>query len=80
MVFAWRVYGGDWYAKDEPPNVIVGSSPSLFAAFAGYLLARRLAIPFVLEVRNLWPDSLRDIGSLSGWNPVYVLLKGIEVG
>src|SRR5687767_1398895 len=47
---------------DEVPDVIIGSSPHLFAAAAGLLLAIRTRRPFVLEVRDLWPESLALTG------------------
>lgn len=49
-----------------PPDVIIGSSPQLFAASAARDLARRLDVPFVLEVRDLWPESLVAAGGRKG--------------
>jgi len=46
------------------PDVIVGSSVHPFAAWSGALLARRLRVPFVFEVRDLWPKTLVDLGRL----------------
>ncbi len=43
----------------ERPSVVIGSSPHLFAAEAASRLARRYRVPFVLEVRDLWPESLQ---------------------
>ena len=40
------------------PDVVIGSSPHLFAALAARRVARRLGVPFVLEVRDLWPETL----------------------
>lgn len=39
-------------------SVIVGSSPHLLAAAAARLAATLRRVPFVLEVRDLWPESL----------------------
>ncbi len=44
------------------PNVVVGSSPQLVAARASRRLARRIGVPFILEVRDLWPESLLAVG------------------
>ena len=44
--------------KGPKPHVIIGSSPPLFTAFSCMLLARFRRSKFVLEVRDLWPDSL----------------------
>ncbi len=48
------------------PDVIIGSSPQLFAATAARAVARRLHVPFVLEVRDLWPESLVAAGGRKG--------------
>lgn len=77
-VFAWRVYNRRWMEDSDSPEVILGSSPSLLAALAGLLVARKLKLPFILEIRDVWPDSFKDIGGVSGWNPVYIFFKFIE--
>jgi glycosyltransferase involved in cell wall biosynthesis len=50
----------------ERPTVIVGSSPHLFAALAAERLGVRLGVPFVFEVRDLWPESLIAAGGRRG--------------
>ena len=40
------------------PSVVIGSSPHLFAALTAQRLAARWKVPFVFEVRDLWPESL----------------------
>lgn len=37
------------------PDVIIGTSPTLFAAMAARGMARAKDVPFVMEVRDLWP-------------------------
>lgn len=49
-------------AGDPAPDVIIGSTPHLFAAVAAQRLASRLGRPFLLEVRDLWPETLESIG------------------
>ncbi|SDW42853.1 Glycosyltransferase involved in cell wall bisynthesis [Marininema mesophilum] len=46
------------------PNVIIASSPHLLTPFSGWLLSRIKGCPFVLEVRDLWPDTLINMGGL----------------
>lgn len=60
------------------PDVIIGSSPHLFSALAAALLARKLAVPFVLEIRDLWPESLIKILNLSHYHPLVVIFRIIE--
>jgi glycosyltransferase involved in cell wall biosynthesis len=51
---------------EEAPDVVIGSTPHLFAAHAALRVARRLGAPFVLEVRDLWPESLAVGGAARG--------------
>lgn len=60
------------------PDVVIGSSPHLFAALAAHRWAQRLRVPFVLEVRDLWPDSLIQVAGVSPWHPLVLLLRRVE--
>lgn len=62
----------------EPPNVVVGSSPHLFGAMGAHRLSRRFKVPFVLEIRDLWPESLVDLGSISRKHPAVRALAAME--
>ena len=62
----------------ERPDVIIGSSPHLYAADAARRLANRWGIPFCCEVRDIWPGSLVDIAGASPWNPVVLHMGRIE--
>ena len=46
------------------PDVVVGTSPQFFCALGAYAIARRLGVPFVLEVRDLWPESIVAVGAV----------------
>jgi glycosyltransferase involved in cell wall biosynthesis len=63
---------------DGRPEVIVGSSPHLFGAQAALRLARRLMVPFVLEIRDVWPQSLIDVMGVSRWHPLVWIMERIE--
>jgi glycosyltransferase involved in cell wall biosynthesis len=63
---------------DGRPDVIVGSSPHLFGARAALRLARRLRVPFVLEIRDVWPQSLIDVMGVPSWHPVVWVMAHIE--
>lgn len=64
-----------WAPEAGRPDVVIGSSPHLFAALGGLRLARRSGVPFVLEVRDLWPESLLAAGGRKG--PAYWVLGRI---
>lgn len=44
------------------PNVIIATSPQLLVGLAGWWLSFARQIPFVFEVRDLWPESLAAVG------------------
>ena len=60
------------------PDVILASSPQLPAAFTCFWVARLTGIPFVLEVRDLWPQVLIDQGAKSPRSMMVRLLAWME--
>ena len=46
------------------PNLVIASSPQLLCGLAGYVLAKRFGVPFVLEVRDLWPESILAVEAM----------------
>ena len=52
------------FKKYGRPDVIMGSSPHLLSALAGSMLSWRYRVPFVLELRDVWPDDLVALGAL----------------
>lgn len=45
------------------PDVIIATSPQLLVALSGWWIARWKRVPFVFEVRDLWPESLAAVGA-----------------
>ena len=45
-------------------DVLIASSPPFFPHISGTLIAATRRVPLVLEVRDLWPDYLADMGHL----------------
>jgi glycosyltransferase involved in cell wall biosynthesis len=62
----------------ERPDVVFGSTPHLFASDASARLAARLRTPFVLEVRDIWPQSLIDIAGVSPRHPIVSWMRRLE--
>lgn len=58
------LYAGLFKAKGKFDVVIV-TSPPLFVGASGYLISRLKGMPFVFEVRDLWPESAIDTGVLT---------------
>jgi glycosyltransferase involved in cell wall biosynthesis len=42
----------------ERPDVVIATSPQLLTGLAGWWIARVKGVPFVFEVRDLWPEGL----------------------
>jgi len=61
--------------QKSKPDIIVGSSLHLFGTLAAFRFSKKQKTPFVLEIRDLWPQTLIDMG-MSKWHP-FVLLQGL---
>ncbi len=44
------------------PDVAIATSPQLLVGLSGWWLARAKRVPFVFEVRDLWPEPLSAVG------------------
>ena len=44
------------------PDVVIATSPQLLVGLSGWWLSFTRSIPFVFEVRDLWPESLTAVG------------------
>jgi len=64
-------------ARELPPiDLVLATSPQIFTGLAGLALARLRRVPFVLEVRDLWPESIVSVGALPARHPV---IRGLEL-
>ena len=58
------IYAGVFKTKGKF-DVILVTSPPLFVGITAYVLSKLKRIPFVFEVRDLWPESAIDTGVLN---------------
>ncbi|WP_334163938.1 glycosyltransferase family 4 protein [Phenylobacterium sp.] len=58
-------------------DVIVATSPQFFTVCAGRLVSMILRKPFVFELRDLWPESIRAVGAVRD-GPLIRALEAIE--
>lgn len=66
------------YARLGSADVIIASSPSFFAVISAWIMSRMRKIPFVFEVRDLWPAVFVDLGVLT--NPFVIrALESVEM-
>jgi glycosyltransferase involved in cell wall biosynthesis len=59
-------------------DLVYGSSPHLLAPFAGLAAARVRRVPFVLEVRDLWPESIVAAGKMTPGSVSHRVLTSLE--
>src|SRR5580692_9235760 len=59
------------------PELVIASSPQLLVGLSGWWLARCNGVPFVFEVRDLWPESLAAVGVSNRNSPLHRLLAKI---
>ncbi|MBN1908705.1 MAG: glycosyltransferase family 4 protein [Pirellulales bacterium] len=60
------------------PEVVIGSLSHPYAVEAGFRQARRHGATFVYEIRDIWPQSLIDLGSLPRWHPICWHFRWLE--
>ena len=64
-VYAWRAY---WFGRTlKRPDVVMTSIQPLFSGVAAYKMAQYWKAPFLLEIRDLWPDALVVKKAISRW-------------
>jgi glycosyltransferase involved in cell wall biosynthesis len=59
-------------------DVVLSTSPQFFNGLAGYLVSRLKRVPWILEIRDLWPESIVAVGAITN-RPVIRLLEGLEL-
>jgi PEP-CTERM/exosortase A-associated glycosyltransferase len=64
-------------AREIKPDVIHAHSPVL-VGLPSLRVARRLGIPMVYEIRDLWENASVDRGRFSPSSPLYKLARGLE--
>ena len=47
-----------------PADVVVGTSPQFFTACAAWAVSAIKRAPFVFELRDLWPESIKAVGAM----------------
>tara|TARA_B100001094_G_C18145843_1_gene780638 strand:+ start:59 stop:1231 length:1173 start_codon:yes stop_codon:yes gene_type:complete len=64
--------------RKEHFDIIIGPSVPLLNSFFA-LIAKNKKTKFIFEIRDVWPDALVFNGTISKLNPIYIILKIIEI-
>lgn len=66
ITFAFNLFRASKKQLDyEKPTMIIASSPHPLTCITGIIVAKRFKIPCVVEIRDLWPESIVAYGSLN---------------
>lgn len=61
-------------------DIIIATSPQIFSAVSGRLLSFCKRKPWVMEVRDLWPESIVAVGAMRSNSLGYRMLEKLEKG
>jgi glycosyltransferase involved in cell wall biosynthesis len=64
------------YGPIGRPDVVIASSPQFLVTLSGFVLSRLKGAPLVLEIRDLWPDSIVAVGAAAATSP---LVRGLSI-
>ncbi len=59
-------------------DIVISTSPQFFNGLAGYFVSRLKRIPWILEIRDLWPESILAVGAIKN-KTVIRLLENLEL-
>lgn len=62
---------------NEKPDIIICDLEAIFA-WSPYWISKKFNCKFILEVRDLWPESIVDFKGVSKNNPIIIILYKIE--
>lgn len=54
-------------------DVVISTSPQFFNGLAGYFVSRIKRCPWVLEIRDLWPESILAVGAIKNKSAIKLL-------
>lgn len=75
--FSWALVGLKKYIQHKP-DVILYSSPSPIGSLGAQYLANFFKVPFIFEIRDIWPLTLTELGGHSVKHPFIRLMQWIE--
>ncbi len=62
----------------KKPDLIIVTSPPLFSAIGVMWLSKLKKIPYIVEIRDLWPDSVVELGLMKKSSLIYKIFSWFE--
>ncbi len=76
LSFAFMAF---WAGLFKKTDVIIGTSPQFFTTWTAETLSVIKRRPWVFELRDLWPESIKAVGAISGESKIFKALEKIEL-
>jgi glycosyltransferase involved in cell wall biosynthesis len=76
--FSYLLSAAAFCRKVKGVDLVVSTSPQFFCGLSGYLVSRLHGCPWVVEIRDLWPESIHAVGAVQG-RGLIGLLEQIEL-
>ncbi|MCF7959012.1 MAG: glycosyltransferase family 4 protein [Phycisphaerae bacterium] len=57
----------------KKPDILIATSPQFFCGWAGTLLSKLRRLPFILEIRDIWPDSIVAVDAITNHRVIHIL-------
>jgi glycosyltransferase involved in cell wall biosynthesis len=54
-------------------DVVISTSPQFFCGLSGFFVSRLKRIPWILEIRDLWPESILAVGAINNKTIIRIL-------
>lgn len=77
FLFTWRLFFIP-LSRFKKPEVIILSSLSLPPVLIAWYYKKKYKAKLIVEIRDIWPRTLIDVGNYSPWHPFVILLGLIE--
>jgi len=74
--FAWMAF---WVGLFREYDVIIATSPQFFTTWSAWGLSKIRRKPWIFELRDLWPESIKTVGAMKQGRAIDMLEK-IELG
>lgn len=76
LSFAFMAF---WAGLFKKTDIIVATSPQFFTTWAAAGLSFFKRKPWVFELRDIWPESIKAVGAISGDSFIFKTLEKIEL-
>lgn len=70
--FAFMAFGVGLFKKQD---IIIATSPQFFTTWAAYALSKVKRKPWIFELRDLWPESIKTVGAMKQGRAIDMLEK-----